>query len=57
MVDSGGFKAQAEQKRIMCSDELETPRRPRNYTVVVIANGEVQTNEENRFMFTILASS
>ena len=37
--------AHAEQKK-KSSDELDTLRRSRNSTVVVTANGEVQTNEE-----------
>ena len=34
-------------KNDVSSDELGTLRRPRNPTVVLAANGEVQTNEES----------
>ena len=34
------------RKKDLSSDEMETLRRSRNTTVVVTANGEVQTNEE-----------
>ena len=33
-------------KKDLSSEELEIPRRSRTSTVVVTANGEVQTNEE-----------
>ena len=42
---SRSIRAHAEQK-IRTSDELDTLRRSRNSTVVLTANGEVQTNEE-----------
>ena len=45
VVDSGASTHMLSQKDLS-SDELETLRRSRNPTVVVTANGEVQTNEE-----------
>ena len=43
------FDAHAQQKDLS-SDELETLRRSRNQTVVVTANGEVQTHEETQVL-------
>ena len=45
VVDSGASK-HILSKKDLSSEELETLRRLRNPTVVVTANGEVQTNEE-----------
>ena len=45
VVDSGASMHMLS-KKVLSSDELETLRRSRNPTVVVTANGEVQTIEE-----------
>ena len=47
VVDSGASMRMLS-KRDLSSGEMETLRRSRNPTVVVAANGEVQTNEEAR---------
>ena len=52
VVDSGASMHMLSKKDLH-SDGMDTLRRSRNPATVVTANGEVQTNDRHRCMFTI----